>query len=252
MKHYIISILFFILLSLTSAAQENHYLLDSANNAYQNNRFEQAVDYYDSLVNQGYHSSGLYYNLGNAYFKINDIAHAIYYYEKALKLSPNDEDIQSNLTIAKQMSVDKIEAVPVMFYVDWWNAILNFMSADSWAILLVFTFIALLVLIVVFILSKNQRIRKFLFLKGIFVFFFLIFTLIVSIKKYRNLTSQKEAIVFALTVNVKSSPDENSTDLFVLHEGTKVYIKDEVNGWLEIRIINGSVGWLPESTVKRL
>lgn len=252
MRKHLIFFLFFSLLSVSSIAQDNHHLLDSANKAYQDNQFEQAIIYYDSLVNEGYVSSGLYYNLANAYFKKNDIAFAIYYYEKALKLSPNDEDIQKNLAIAQQKTLDKIEAVPVMFYVDWWNAILNFLSADTWAMIFVATFMTLLIMIGFFFFSNNRFIRKVTFFKGIVVFLLFIFSFIVSLKKYHNLVNEKQAIVFAHTVNVKSSPDENSTNLFVIHEGTKVYLKDKVNDWVEIRIVNGSVGWIHKSKIKTL
>ncbi|MCF8231397.1 MAG: tetratricopeptide repeat protein [Bacteroidales bacterium] len=227
-------------------------LVDTANTAYKNGNYPKAIQYYDSVVEQGYVSAELYYNLGNAYFKDRQLAHAILYYEKALNHDPGNEDIQHNLDMARQMTVDKIEKVPEMFYVKWWRSIYNLFSADWWAYLSVGFFILTLVLTGLFILSRRIVIRKFSFYTGVVTLLITVFSFVLAAQKHHDRTHDKAGIVFEPSVTVKGSPDEDSVDLFVIHEGTKVFITDKLGQWYEIKIANGSVGWLEKDSIKEI
>lgn len=223
-----------------------------ANAAYNNQYYEDAVKNYLKIVDAGYESADLYYNMGNAYFKSDDIPSAILYYEKALKLRSNDEDIQYNLDVANTKIVDKIEPVPVLFYKKWWRSFYNMFTANIWAMISVGGLILFIVLLAFYLLSRSIRVRKLSFFTGLVFLGITLFTFTVSLQKYRHLTNKREAIVFTPTITVKSSPNQNSVDLFVIHEGSKVELRDHVGSWYEIRIANGSVGWLPESALKQI
>jgi tetratricopeptide (TPR) repeat protein len=236
----------------TSFAADIDTLFYKANAAYAGEYYEDAIQHYNKIIEEGYESPVLYFNLGNAYFKNNELPPAILYYEKALKLSPNDEDIRFNLQLANARIIDKIEPVPELFIYAWWRSFYNMMPVDSWAVLSVAGFILFIVLFLFYLLSRSMIIRKIAFFSGLVVLVMTIFSFSISYRKYHNFHNQKEAIVFTPTITVKSSPNPNSVDLFVIHEGSKVLIRDQVGDWYEIRIANGSVGWLPASALRKI
>ena len=227
-------------------------LIVTANNAYNNGLYDSALSTYNQVLSTRVESGKLYYNMGNAYFKNNDIASAILYYEKAKKLLPIDEDVQYNLSIANSMIVDKIEKVPELFYQKWWNFFYNALGADAWAIFSLISFAFLIITIGLFIISKKRSNRKLSFYVGtLFLIVTIISSALASQKYYYNI-EQNEAIVFTSSITVKSSPTQNAVDLFVIHEGTKVKIIDKIDAWVEIKIQNGSVGWLPVKSIKEI
>ena len=223
-----------------------------ANEAYAQEMYAEAIELYEQIIAVKYESAELYFNLGNAYFKQNEIPSAILNYEKAKKLKPNDDDINFNLNVANTKIVDKIEPVPELFLKQWWRAVYNLFSADAWAKVSVFCLILFFVLMGFYLFSKLMLIRKTSFYAGIVLLFFAFFTFIVAYQKYHLLSSQQEAIIFTPTITIKSSPNPNSVDLFVLHEGSKVKIIEHVGEWSEIKIANGSVGWLPTEALKKI
>ena len=225
---------------------------DKANQAYAQELYAEAAEQYEQIIAVGYESAELYFNLGNAYFKLNEIPSAILYFEKAKKLKPNDADIDFNLNVANTKIVDKIEPVPELFLWQWWRSIYNLFSADAWAKISVSGIILFFILFGFYLFSKLLTIRKAAFYSCIVVLFFTLFTLVVANQKYNLLTGQQEAIVFTPTITIKSSPNPNSVDLFVLHEGSKVSIIEQVGEWSEIKIANGSVGWLPTSSLTNI
>ncbi len=251
MRRALFILLGFIIIGRTFAFDVNTSFT-KANEAYAQEKYAEAVELYEQIVNVRYQSAELFFNLGNAYFKLNDIPSAILYYEKAKKIKPNDEDIDFNLKVANTRIVDKIEPVPELFLWQWWRSFYNIFSADAWARLSVVCMILFFVLIGFYLFSKLMSIRKIAFYSGIIVLFFTLFTFMVAYQKYHLLTSQQEAIVFTPTITIKSSPNPNSVDLFVLHEGSKVRIIESLGEWSEIKIANGSVGWLPTSSLKNI
>ena len=174
---------------------------------------------------------------------------AILYYEKALKLDPGNDDIRTNLEIANLAVVDKINVLPQSFIARWWNGLKSSFSADGWAWVSVAAFGLLLLCLFVFLMSRRTRLRKAGFFVGLLLVVALAFSLVFAVKQYRDMKHQDEAIVMTPTVTVKSSPSENSVDLFVLHEGAKVRIMDSAKEWNKIKIADGSVGWLQSSAM---
>lgn len=246
----LLSIFILILVVLQLFAGDDAQVIDKANKAYSDGHYADAIELYEQLINNGLESSELYYNLGNSYFKINDLPSAILYYEKAIKLDPADEDVTFNLKVANSMIPDKIEEVPVMFYKRWWNSIYDLFGANTWAKLSVICLIAFLIMLAIYFAGNSYFIKKTFFWFALIFFVFTIFSFSFSFQKYNTSVDTKEAIVFDPTITVKSSPDEGSIDLFVIHEGTKLTIIEHIGDWYEIRIANGSVGWLPVSSIK--
>lgn len=231
----------------------NHQeLVLKANKAYGAGDFTKAAEIYKSVVDAGFESSYLYYNLGNAYYKLQDYPNAILFYERARKLDPGNEDIDFNLNVANTKISDKIEPVPELFYKRWIKGLVLFFPVDTWALLAVLLLGIAMTGFVLYLVTRILLLRKAGFWAGVVLFVASLFCLVFSWSGNRYLMSNETGIIFTPTVTVKSSPDENSTDLFVVHEGTKVLLLDNINGWYEIKIANGSVGWLPNSTLVRI
>lgn len=234
------------------ANNQNDSLFLKANHYYNEGLYNDAISSYQTIIRNGFESAALYYNIGNSYYKLNDMPNAILYYEKAIKLDPDNKDILNNLKIANSKIPDKIEAIPEFFLVKWWNAFYNMFSANKWTLIALILFTIMMLNIVVFFSTRKRTIKRFSFWLGLIFLVLSIFSFGLASQKYYYMNNKNEAIIFSPSVTVKSSPNKNSVDLFVIHEGTKILITEEVDGWYEIKIANGSVGWLPESTAKTI
>ncbi|NCC73758.1 MAG: tetratricopeptide repeat protein [Sphingobacteriia bacterium] len=240
------------LLSFHSMAEDHVLLMEQANKYYNEGEILSAIETYQTVLSTGFESVGLYYNLGNAYFKTNNYPMAILNYERARKLAPNDQDILFNLEMANSRIVDKIEPLPEFFMVRWWKILVNARSTDQWAHISIITFLLFLLMLLFFLLSKLIWMRKLSFWAGIILMIFFIGSVVLANQRYQTFKLKAEAIVFTPTVTVKSSPRENSTDIFVIHEGIKVSITNQVGEWAEIKIADGSKGWVKESDFVRI
>jgi tetratricopeptide (TPR) repeat protein len=212
--------------------------------------FEKALEIWIEIYNTGYRSPELEYNIGNAYFKLNNIPEAILFYERAYLRKPADEDINYNLQIARTLVVDRFEEIPELFFVRWYNFLALVMSTNSWARLSLTTFILCLIFLSIYFYTSRYKLKVMGFWLAILL---LIVSLVSLALTFRNKTlvyDNKNAIIFSPVVNGKSSPDISGTDLFVLHEGTKVSVEDEVGEWLEIRLSDGNIGWVPENSLE--
>lgn len=245
-------------ITIAGATSENTDVLpieaqiDSATKNYVKGLYRKSLEEYESIIEQGFESPELYFNAGNAAYKVNDLALAIWYFEKSLKLDPNDEDALYNLGLVNSRIPDKIESVPEMFLVRWMKDFRNVFSADQWAIGTVVFFVIALILFGFYFLSRNMALRKTGFWIGLVMLLISVFAFFSARIETRNLLNNNSAIVFSPSVTIKSSPTDGSTDIFVLHEGAKVYILENVDDWYKIKIANGSVGWLPAKTVRMI
>lgn len=227
-------------------------LMVKANQAYDQQQYDTAINRYNRIIEDGWVSSKLYYNLGNSYFRKKNLPEAILYYEKAKKLDPNNENIQYNLGIANSMIVDKIDRVPEFFVKRWWNYFYNLFNADTWTVLFMVSFALFVLFAGIFIMSRERRNRQWSFFVGLLFLLITVGSFGLASQRTYYTKNQKEAIVFTPSIKAKSSPSPNSVDLFVIHDGTKVRIMDHVDGWVKIKISNGSIGWLPEASVKTI
>ena len=249
MKTFFLTI-FSIFLSVGVFAQDS--LLIKADQQYASQQYEKAIKIYQEILNSDKESASLYYNLGNAYYKAGQITKAILNYERAKLLAPNDEDIQFNLDLANQHVVDNISPLPKVFFVRWWNSLANKFSADGWAKISVITFILTLILAGFFFLSRSISIKRLSFWVGILIVAISIFSFNFAARQKNRMTSHNFAIITQPSVTVKSSPSDSGTDLFLIHEGLKVEIKDQLGSWKEIRLADGNQGWLPASSLEKI
>lgn len=252
MKRTIV-LLIVLMMSVAGMAQlpsvSYNYWFGEGNAAYNEGDYEQALTFYEQVVEAGYESADLYYNMGNTYYKMKRYPMSILYYEKALKLNPGDEDIRANLEIANLTVVDKINVIPQSFIGRWWNGIKASFSADGWAWVSVILFALFLIFLFAFLMARRTGLRKVGFFAGLLLLICLVFSVVFAVEKYQDMRCQDEAIVMTPTITVKSSPSDSSVDLFVLHEGAKVRIMESTNGWNKIKIADGSIGWLQEETM---
>lgn len=218
--------------------------------AYIRNDFASAIQIYESLLRKG-EAADVYYNLGNSYYKVNEIAKAILNYERALLLQPGNGDIRANLEIARSKTVDKVETVPEVFFVTWTKALINSMSVDAWAVCGVVSFLLLIVSLYFFIFSKQVVLKKVGFITGIVFLIVVVMTNVFAFKQKKELLHRDSAIIMNPSVTVRSTPSESGTSLFILHEGHKVDIKDSsMKDWKEIGLEDGKVGWVPVSSIE--
>ena len=242
-------ILVAILFTIFSLSAQNA-LLKQANDAYAKNDFQAAAGFYEQLLTENGESATVYYNLGNSYYKLNKIAPSILNYERALLLEPGNGDIRFNLEIAKLKTVDKIEPIGDFFLTEWFRDVQNLLSTDVWSKLSVACFILLIGCLFFFFFTRRTFIKKSGFYVGIGLLVVVIFGNIFAYNQKRRLTQRNEAIIFAPTTTIKSSPDNSGTDLFILHEGTKVKLKNKLGDWNEIVTADGNVGWIINSEIE--
>jgi tetratricopeptide (TPR) repeat protein len=246
---------FLLILSLLTAsivAASPSDSLKAANDAYASEEFEEAVQMYESILDSGHLSAPLYFNLGNAYYKSNNIPRAILNYERAKLLAPNDEDIQFNLELANQFVIDKIDPLPQPFFVRWGQNILNLFPSNQWAIFSIASFLLTLILALIYLFSTRIVLKKVTFGLAAFILIISIITFIFSAQQKTKIENPNHAIIFNPTVTVKASPDQSGTDLFVIHEGLKVKIEQELNNWVEIKIEDGNSGWVRTEVLEEI
>lgn len=242
-------ILFFI--SANLFANEAARLLLEANKSYQQNQYNKATNLYIQILNNGYESDELYYNLGNSYFKTGRLGYAILYYEKALKLSPNDDDINYNLAIANARAVDKIEVLPKLFFVRWWESFLSIFSVSGWSYLTYTVYLLLLISVALYFLVRNQWWQKLAVFSSASLILLLAVCIIVMIFKL-SYDSSNQGVVVEQIVTAKLSPDQKSGDAFIIHEGIKVGLEDQVSEWVKIKLPDGKVGWVPDRDLRKI
>ncbi len=211
--------------------------------------YDKALQVWSEIYKTGYQSANLYYNIGNAYFKLNNIPSAILYYERAYLLRPGDENINYNLQVARTLNVDRFQEIPELFFIKWYNFVSLSLSTNTWAKFSLFTFIIFLLFLSLYIYSSRHRSKVIGFWFALFFIFLSLSTLAFAVRNRSLVFNSHKAIITSPIVSGKSSPDTSGNDLFVLHEGTKVTIEDEVGEWLEIRLSDGNKGWVPGNSI---
>lgn len=222
----------------------------NADSAYARQQYQQAIKDYEELLHDGV-SAELYYNLGNAYYRTDNITRAVLNYERALLLSPGDGDIRFNLQMARSKTIDKITPESEMFFVTWYHALVNIMSVDGWARTALVSFALAIVLALVYLFSARIWVRKVGFFGGLAFIAVFILANLFAYQQRQELVNRTGAIIISSAVPVKSTPSKSGTDLFILHEGTKVEITDgTMRGWKEISVADGKEGWIETSKIE--
>ncbi len=219
---------------------------------YSKGNYQQAIKDYEELLKQGVNAD-VYYNLGNAYFRTDNITLAILNYERAHMLSPGDEDIEFNLQFARSKTIDKITSKDEPFFFNWYRSLVTLTSVDHWAYLAVVSIIMVLVLVLMYLFAGSLPLQKIGFFGALaFLLLFLLSNLF-AFQQKRMLENRNGAIVVSSSVSVRKSPAHNAEAAFVLHEGTRVDVTDKtIKGWREVKIADGREGWLQEDKIEEI
>lgn len=229
-------------------ADHREFKFDEANQFYQNGQYEESIAAYQEILEMGYESADLYYNIGNAHYKLGESAKAILYYERAVRLQPNDEDVQFNLQIANLQVIDKIPSIPELFYVKFFREVTNTFSLRTITIFTLIVYLSFFTFIILWILSKSMAAKR--IFKTLSFAFAILLLLSVSLFSSKAFTKRVDAIVMITEVDVRSAPTSDSTEIFKIHSGLKVKITDRRGDWIEIRLSDGKEGWLETSAVE--
>jgi len=244
-----ILIFLFLFVKIVSAGELEN-LFQKGNEHYLKGEYQETIRIFQSIVEKGYQGKSLYYNLGNAYFRIGKIGLAILYYEKAKKISPSDEDVNYNLAFANSKIADKIETLPKFFIFDWWENALALFSISGWTYAAYLFYLFILGAVGYYYFAGSLKGQRIAFYTGIISTFFLVLTIVLLAVNLNRELNYKFGIVVDPVVVVKFSPDQNSKDAFIVHEGLKVQAEDNVNTWIKIKLIDGKVGWLKNNYLK--
>ena len=243
---FVLMILMLMPLSANAITKQN------ADDEYAKGNYQQAIKDYQEILKAGV-SSEIYYNLGNAYYRTDNITQALLAYERALQLSPGDNDIRFNLQYARSKTIDKITPETEMFFVTWYNSLVNFTSVDRWANTAIVSIVMALLLILVFLFAPQMWARKSGFYGSAVFLLLFAFANLFAFQQKHELETKQGAIVIAPTVNVKKTPAVSGTDVFVIHEGTRVDITDRgMKQWRGIKLADGREGWLKTSQIEEI
>lgn len=243
--------IYLILLLLLSVSVTYGQTKLQADSAYINNDFAGAVEMYESILTTEGEAADIYYNLGNSYYKMDNIAKAILNYERALVLNPGDGDIRFNLELAQSKAVDKVIPISEMFFVTWIKELTDLMSEKGWAKLSIIAFVLMLLSLVLYFFGKKIVLKKTGFIVALCMLTVCVVANVFASNQKEKAQSHGSAIIMAPSVTVKSTPNEGGTDLFILHEGRKVMIKDNtMREWKEIQLEDGNAGWVPASVIE--
>lgn len=219
-------------------------VFSEASEAFQQKDYPKAIVLYESLVEKNYVSADLYYNLGNAYYRQNQLAQALLWYERALRLDPSNADIRANIAFVNSQTVDQMEVLPEFFLKRWFAALRSLFSTTGWAVVSILCCLLLFAGIACFILAGNLQQRVRIAAADTLVALLLVLSLCCAFSQKHAMERTDEAIVTAFSATVKSMPDASGTELFTVHEGMKVRLTDEVGEWVEAVFPNGNKGWL--------
>ncbi|MCE1199635.1 MAG: tetratricopeptide repeat protein [Marinilabiliales bacterium] len=246
--------LFFLALSLLLPAQPAA-LKDSlarGNQFYTQGKYGEAIKAYESVLAKGYESHELYYNLGNAFYKTNNITFAILNYERALILSPNNEDVKFNLEMAKRQVVDNIDLLPEPGFLRWWHELISSKPADGWGTQSIVTFFLFLIFFALFLFAATIRYKQITFWFAAVTLAYSLLTFSFASTQRSKLLRHNSGVITERSVRMKGSPSETGTELFILHEGLSVQITDKLGDWIEIRLADGNKGWIKENSLIRI
>lgn len=234
------------------SAQNSQTEFENGNKLYQQEAYTKAITSYLKVLKGGLESSDLYFNLGNAYYKTNQMAEAIYYYEKSLQLNPVNQDAIVNLEYANRSIIDSIKEVPKSTFEKFNDTVLSVLSYDNWSKVAVSLSLLAGLLWMVFFFSTQPGIKKLYFTLSIIITATCFLSLGITFQQYQRTKSNVYAIVFTEEVSIKNEPRKNASEVFVLHEGTKLKVLDEVGDWQKIKISDGQIGWIDKKFIKKL
>ena len=250
MKRIILFLSLILCFGLSAFSQTNAVKL--ANDLYIKGDYSNAAKQYEKILSNKGVAPEIYYNLGNTFYKSNEIGRSILNYERALRLSPSFDDAKFNLELAQLKVVDNIVPSPTFFIGRWIQNLIKLMTSNQWLFISAGVFILCLVSALLFIFAFSRYTRKISFNFAVVLFGISLFTLVFAGVRKGQMMNHSEAIVMSGVISVKSSPDKSGTDLFQLHEGAKVSILSTLGTWSEIKLSNGGIGWVEQGNIERI
>lgn len=241
-----------VLLPMSALGKEQgNTLFNRANTLYAKAQYQEALNSYQKIIAAGEHSAAVYFNMGNACYKLGDLPSALLYYERAHQLSPNDEDINANIRLSNSKTRDKIEELPEFFISRWWTSVFLSFSANWFAVFSVLLLVTGSVFLIIYFFAHRVALKKSSFFVAVTCFVFGLCTVFILTQQL-SYFKQKHGIIFNSPVYVKSSPAGNARDLLLLHEGVKVTILEKNREWLRVRLANGNEGWIRSADLKEI
>lgn len=217
---------------------------DKGNEAYQKGNYENAISHYQKVISNNQESCDLYFNLANAHFKLNHVAEAVFYYEKALLISPNDEDILNNLAFAKSKTIDDIKVLPKVGFEKWVQKVTASFHYNTWGYIAVGFSVLFFLFFLGYYFSETSLYKRMYFV-GLFMIPFLAILSIAAGFFEKHIDEKEQpAVVFSPEVSIKNEPREKATEAFLLHEGAKVFILESLDDWRKIRLTDETEGWI--------
>ena len=244
--------IFFSLFTVLLCTAQSNKLFDEATAAYNSGEYEKAIAFYTDILDDGEHSAAVYYNLGNSYYKLNKIAESIYFYEKALLLSPNDEEVKTNLSYAQNMTIDAIDTMPETGLSKLYKSVTGKLTFDQWAYLAIALIIIFVLLYILFYYANSSTLKRWSFIGSILALFICIIAIVFAFIQRSDFKDLQPAIIFAEESSIKSEPNVSSQQVFVIHAGTKVNVLDQLDEWNKIKLADGKTGWIQKNELKLL
>jgi len=233
-------------------AQATDSLFVAANKSYQEEKYMEALEGYQKIEKLDLKSASLYFNMANIYYKTNQVAPAVLYYEKALKLAPNDKDIRFNLDFANRMILDNIEPLPKSLWQKFMDGIVLRYTYETWAKIAVSLAFLFAILFLMYHFSYSTSKKRIYFITSILSVIFVTTSLFFAYRNKHYVDNNIEAIIFSSEADVKSAPTNSSDVYFELHEGTKVIILESLDNWRKIKIADGKMGWITTNNLKEI
>ena len=244
------NILYILLLTSQIFFAQNGF--ETGNDLYQKGKYPEALNAYESVVSNHKHSAELYYNLANCYYKLNEVAPAIYNYEKALVLKPNNKDVQNNLRFAQKRTIDEIKVIPKVGFGKLLRDFTGIYHYNTWGWISI-GFSVLFLLSFVGYYFSQMTVSKRIFFFGMFLMvLMLMISVAAAVFEKSHFENEKPAIVFAEMTDVRSEPQKMATTVVVVHEGTKVFVEETLEGWKKVQLTDGTEGWIEKNAIKEI
>ena len=249
---FAINIIWMVSPSILSAQINVENIFSQANELYNKGSYIEAINNYKEIIKNDFHSAELYYNLGNAYYRLDSIASSVYYYEKALQLNPNDREIIDNLELINKTLVDEIDPITIPLIESILNSISNIFYFETWGYISIFFSFLIVALFLSYYFANSSRVKRLTFVLLCISSIFMLVSLINGNKGYNNYINNEYAVIYSYETDLKIEPNYRSETLFMLHEGTKIQVLENYNNWIKIRLVNGQVGYIQLIDVKIL
>lgn len=251
MKRFFLIISLLLMVSVVWG-QEPQTLAQQGDELYRHGQYDSALALYNEALAAGYTSAELHYNVGNTYYRLEQLGPAILHYERALRLKPSMKEAKENLALANSKTQDRIVELPRLFLVNWYYALCTHITPKTWRVIWLVLFALLAAAVATFMLSRELPLRKATFSLAIAAGVLLLLSTVLLVSSTRHYNAHAEAIVMEEAIAVRNSPEQQSLEKLILHEGAKVAVTESLAGWEKITLVDGTTGWCESHNIERI